>query len=291
MIIGQHDTTDAVFVVAEIGINHNGSIETARELIEAAAKNGADAVKFQVGNPDVYVKAEHWDVPRETPWGIIPYIEYRKRMEFLSHELYDLRTHAERLGMEWFASPLDVDAVAVLETLGVLCYKVASPMVTDAELLAAVKATGKPVLLSSGMTTATQLDQAVSRLDYHNLAVLHCTSEYPCPPEHTNLLMIPCLQKLYPGRPIGYSGHETGIPQSVAAVALGARIVERHLTLSRAMWGSDHAASLEPEGLRKMVGYIRTVEKALGDGFKRVYPGERANMAKFRKVDRSDANT
>lgn len=283
MKLGHLDTDERVVIVAEVGINHNGSYEIARRLIKAAADAGADAVKFQVGNPDLYVNAEGRDVPRETPWGIMPYIEYRKRMELPSAVLLECKRYAAGLGLFWFASPLDADAVATLELLDVPCYKIASPMLTDMVLLETVAARGKPVLLSSGMSTSVELARAVDMFREVELAVMHCTSEYPCPPEHTNLRVLTGLKRRYPGATIGYSGHETGVPQSVAAVALGARIVERHLTLSRAMWGSDHAASLEPEGLRTLVRYIRTVERSLGDGEKVVYDGERVNMAKFRK--------
>lgn len=283
MKLGARDTDEAVVVVAEIGINHNGDLDTALSMIREAANAGADAVKFQVGTPRLYVNRECWADQRETPWGIMPYIEYRERLELDDDQLRQCQHIAHGYGLEWFASPLDVEAVDRLEAMGVPFYKVASPMLTDLDLMDRLKATGKPVILSSGMTTYAQLDAAVARLDYSNLAILHCTSEYPCPPEHNNLRCIETLRDLYPGRPIGYSGHEIGIPESIAAAGLGACIIERHLTLSRAMWGSDQAASLEPEGLRRLIGYVRTVEKALGDGQKVVHDSEQANMRKFRK--------
>lgn len=291
MKIGTRDTDRSVFVIAEIGINHNGMSDLAYELQEAAARAGVDAVKYQVGDPRRYVNRDKWDTPRQLQDGsIVPYIEYRESMELADDDLRDLQAHAHALGLEWFASPLDATAVPRLAALHVPCYKIASPMVTDGELLAAVREQGKPTLCSSGMTTPVQLDAAVVALGWHNVAVMHCTSEYPCPPEHNNLRVIESLQKRYPGLPVGYSGHEIGIPESIAAVALGARIVERHLTLSRAMWGSDHAASLEPEGMRRMVGYIRTVERALGDGVKRVFEGESINGGKFRRTPGVDVS-
>jgi len=284
MRIGQHDTDDSVFVIAEVGINHNGDLHTAMAIQEAAVGAGANAVKYQVGDPTLYVSRTRWNDPRQLEDGsMVPYIEYRKSMELTEWELDVLQAHAQWLGLEWFASPLDVPAVARLERLGVPCYKIASPMVTDMDLLARVKATGKPVLISSGMTTPEQTRRALRALEGLDIGLLHCTSEYPCPPEHNNLRCITSLHD-YPKVTIGYSGHEIGIPESLAAVSLGARIVERHLTLSRAMWGSDHGASLEPEGFRRMVGYIRTIEAALGDGVKRVYDGESVNAEKFRRV-------
>ena len=283
MKIGAHDVNDRVFVIAEIGINHNGNVTIAHELQAAAAKAGANAVKYQVGDPWKYVNQSEWDRPRVLEDGtVVPYIEYRQGMELSQNELTRLKEHANGLGMEWFASPLDADSVGRLVDIGVPAFKVASPKVTDLELLVEIAQHGLPTLCSSGMSTPEQLDKAVALLGWYNVAVLHCTSEYPCPPAHNNLRMIETLRKRYPGRPVGYSGHEIGIPESLAAVALGARIVERHVTLSRAMWGSDHAASLEPEGLRRLVGYIRTVEEALGDGRKVIHEGELVNARKFR---------
>lgn len=272
-----------VWIAAEVGINHNGDLATALELITEAARAGADAVKFQVGDPTLYVNRDRWSVPRETPWGVIPYIEYRKRMELSDADLAACKLHAQGLGLEWFASPLDITAVPRLERLGVQVHKMASPMLTNAALLRSLRETGKPVIVSSGMSTLQEIDRAVASLGPGQVAaLLHCTSAYPCPPELCNLRMIPTLQARYPNTPIGYSGHETGLTETFGAVALGARVVERHLTLSRAMWGSDHAASLEPHGLQSLVRGIRTMEHALGDGQKRVYDAERVNMGKFR---------
>lgn len=272
-----------VFIVAEIGINHNGDPEIARRLIDEAADAGADAVKFQVGNPEKYVNKAEWPKPRETPWGVLCYIDYRRRLELPTPVLCALKEHAESRNLVWFASPLNPGAVDTLEDIDVPCYKIASPMVTDHELLRRVRATGKPVILSTGMSTIEEIGSAVMEVGTRNgLAILHCTSAYPCPPGLTNLRMIDTLRGF--GVPVGYSGHETGVPASVAAVALGACIVERHVTLSRAMWGSDHAASLEPHGLRTLVRYIRTVEESLGDGVKRVYAEESANREKFRRL-------
>lgn len=272
-----------VWIAAEVGINHNGDRDTAIDLIDAAADAGADAVKFQVGDPRKYVNRDRWEIPRATPWGVMPYIAYRERMELEQDELELCFMHARAKSLAPFASPLNVEAVARLEELECSVYKVASPMMVKDRLLRAIRDTVKPVILSTGMSTLAQIDYAVEMFEDRDLAILHCTSAYPCPPEQNNLRMIETLRARY-GVPVGYSGHEIGVPESIAAVALGARIVERHLTLSRAMWGSDHAASLEPTGLRKLVKYIRTVEKAMGDGVKRVYDSERANMAKFRPL-------
>ena len=175
-------------------------------------------------------------------------------------------------------------SVAFLEDLNTVAYKIASASVTDIEMLEAIAATGKPVILSTGMSTLEQIDRAVATLGTDNLIILHATSTYPLPAEEANLRMIPTLRDRYVGVPVGYSGHETGLQISLAAVALGAVAVERHITLDRAMWGSDHAASLEPQGLEHLVRDIRVIEEAMGDGVKRIFPGEEAPLAKLRRV-------
>jgi len=224
------------------------------------------------------------NVLRETPWGEMTYLEYRYRVEFDREQYIEIGDHATLRGLDWFASPWDVPAVEFLEDLNVVAHKVASASVTDLDLLAALAATGKPVILSTGMSTMPQIDAAVEVLGTDNLVILHATSTYPLPPEEANLRMIPTLRAAYPGIPIGYSGHERGLQISLAAVALGATAVERHITLDRAMWGSDHAASLEPTGFEHLVRDIRVIEEAMGDGVKRVFPGELAPMAKLRRV-------
>jgi sialic acid synthase SpsE len=206
-------------------------------------------------------------------------------VEFDREQYIELGDHATLRGLDWFASPWDTPSVAFLEDLNVCAFKVASASVTDLELLEAIHATGKPVILSTGMSTLDQIDRAVTALDGSPLIVLHATSTYPLPAAEANLRMIGTLRDRYPGVPIGYSGHEPGLQISLAAVALGAVAVERHITLDRTMWGSDHAASLEPEGLRHLVRDIRVIEEAMGDGVKRVFPGELAPLAKLRRVE------
>ena len=272
------------YVIAEIGLNHNGDVEIAKQLIDVAADAGAEAVKFQKRTPEISTPAHMRDVPRDTPWGAMSYLEYRYRVEFDREQYIEIGDYATLRGMHWFASPWDVPAVEFLEDLNVVAHKVASASVTDHELLRALAATGKPIILSTGMSTLEQIDAAVDVLGTDNLIMLHATSTYPLPPEEANLRMIPALRERYAGVPIGYSGHERGLQISIAAVTLGAVAVERHITLDRAMWGSDHAASLEPTGLEHLVRDIRIVEEALGDGEKRVFPGELAPQAKLRRV-------
>jgi N-acetylneuraminate synthase len=224
------------------------------------------------------------DTLRETPWGTMTYLEYRYRVEFGRDEYIEIGDYATMRGLDWFASPWDVPSVAFLEELGVVAHKVASASLTDTELLAALRATGKPIILSTGMSTLEEIDRAVDQLDRDNLVLLHATSTYPMEPAEANIRMVPALRERFAGVPVGYSGHERGLQISLAAVALGAVAVERHVTLDRTMWGSDHSASLEPAGLEHLVRDIRVIEEALGDGRKRVYETELAPMAKLRRV-------
>jgi N-acetylneuraminate synthase len=279
--IGQDEP---VYVIAEIGLNHNGDIDLAKQLIDVAADSGAQAVKFQKRTPEVSTPEHMKDVPRETPWGTMTYLDYRYRVEFDRDQYVEIGDHATLRGVDWFASPWDVSSVDFLEDLHVVAHKVASASVTDLALLAAIAATGKPVILSTGMSTLEQIDVAVDVLGTDRLVMMHATSTYPLPPAEANLRTIETLRSRYPGVPIGYSGHERGLQISLAAVALGAVAIERHVTLDRAMWGSDQAASLEPLGFDHLVRDIRILGEALGDGVKRVYPGELAPRAKLRRV-------
>ncbi|MET0844020.1 MAG: N-acetylneuraminate synthase family protein, partial [Mycetocola sp.] len=268
----------------EIGLNHNGDVALAKELIDVAADAGAQAVKFQKRTPAISTPEHMKSVLRSTPWGEMTYLDYRYRVEFDRDQYIEIGDHATLRGLDWFASPWDEPSVDFLEELNVSAYKVASASVTDEGLLRRIGETGRPVILSTGMSTLDQVDRAVSLFDPARLSVLHATSTYPLPPEEANLRMIPALAERFPGIPIGYSGHERGLQISIAAVALGACVVERHITLDRAMWGSDHAASLEPHGFAMLIRDIRVLEEALGDGVKRVYPGELAPLAKLRRV-------
>lgn len=274
----------AAYVIAEIGLNHNGDVRVAKRLIDVAADAGVQAVKFQKRTPEISTPAHMRDVPRETPWGTMSYLEYRYRVEFDREQYIEIGDHATLRGLDWFASPWDVPSVDFLEDLNVVAHKVASASVTDFELLRALAATGKPIILSTGMSTLDQIEAAVDALGVENLVLLHATSTYPMPAEEANLRMLATLRAAFPGVPVGYSGHEPGLQISLAAAALGAAAIERHVTLDRTMWGSDHAASLEPTGLQHLVRDIRIIEAAMGDGVKRIMPGEEAPMAKLRRV-------
>ncbi|MFI1199148.1 N-acetylneuraminate synthase family protein [Streptomyces sp. NPDC020883] len=273
-----------VYVTGEIGINHNGDLENAFALIDAAADAGCDAVKFQKRTPEICTPRDQWDIERDTPWGRMTYIDYRHRVEFDEDGYRAIDEYCGKRGIAWFASPWDVESVAFLEKFDVPCYKVASASLTDDELLRAMRATGRPVILSTGMSTPKQIRHAVEVLGSDNIVLCHATSTYPAKAEELNLRMIHTLQAEYPNVPIGYSGHETGLQTTLAAVALGAAFVERHITLDRAMWGSDQAASVEPQGLTRLVRDIRTIEESLGDGVKKVYESELGPMKKLRRV-------
>ncbi|MDM4763365.1 N-acetylneuraminate synthase family protein [Galbitalea sp. SE-J8] len=283
--IGSHRVApgEPVYVIAEIGLNHNGDVELAKRLIDVAADAGAQAVKFQKRTPAISTPEHMKSVLRETPWGTMTYLEYRYRVEFDREQYVEIGDHATMRGLDWFASPWDEEAVDFLEDLGVVAHKVASASVTDLPLLERLAATGKPIILSTGMSTLAEIDAAVRTFDPENLVLLHATSTYPMPAEEANLRTIETLRGRY-GVPVGYSGHEPGLQISIAAATLGAVAVERHITLDRTMWGSDHAASLEPQGLAHLVRDIRIIEQALGDGVKRVFPGELAPLAKLRRV-------
>ncbi|MGD8603358.1 MAG: N-acetylneuraminate synthase family protein [Anaerolineales bacterium] len=287
--IGQRLVGDGhpTYIVAEIGINHNGDLQVAKELIEVAASAGVDAVKFQKRTPELCVPPEQQNVMRETPWGYISYLEYRHKVEFGKEEYTEIDRYCRQNEIDWFASPWDEPSVDFLDAFEPVCFKVPSASLTDHELLKHIRSKGKPIILSTGMSTQEQITQAVEVLGQDDLLITHSTSTYPCDPEELNLKMVETLRKQFP-IPIGYSGHEVGLVPSVVAVALGACLVERHITLDRAMWGSDQAASVEPGGFRRLVKYIRVTEDALGDGIKRVYESEMSSMKKLRRVKQED---
>jgi len=282
--IGNHMIGDGypTYIVAEIGINHNGDLEIAKDMILTAKETGVDAVKLQKREPDLCVPKEQRDIMRETPWGYISYMDYRKRMEFGGKEYQEIDKLCKELKLDWFTSVWDEPSVDFMETFDPLCYKMPSAALTDHDLLRKVRATGRPIILSTGMSTFDQIKDAVNVIGTDNLLITHSTSTYPCDPLELNLNMIPRLKEHYPC-PIGYSGHEVGLITSVVAVAMGACLVERHFTLDRAMWGSDQSASVEPGGFRKLVKYIRVTEMALGDGVKRIYESEKSSMKKLRR--------
>jgi len=273
-----------VFIAAEIGINHNGSLEIAKKLIEGAKAAGCDAVKFQKRTPEICVPKDQWHIERETPWGRMTYIDYRYKVEFTKDNYSEIDRFCKEKDIIWFASCWDEEAVDFIEQFEVPIYKTASASLTDKNLLLKHKTLNKPTIISTGMSTMEEIQEAEKLFDGKNILIAHATSSYPCPNEELNLKMITTLREKYPSIPIGYSGHETGLAPTWAAVSLGANFVERHITLDRAMWGSDQAASVEPNGFNRLVRNIRDIEIALGDGIKRVYPSEMSARTKLRRV-------
>src|SRR3989337_1894677 len=271
------------YIVAEIGINHNGEVEIAKRLMDAARHAGGEAVKFQKRTPEQATPPEQQNVMRETPWGYITYLDYRRKMEFGLEQYREIDAYARKIGITWFVSVWDETSVDFMEAFNPVTYKVPSAAVPCHGLLKKLQVTGRPVILSTGMSTIDQIRSAVTYLDMDNLVICHTTSAYPCDPEELNLRMVETLRKEY-SCPIGYSGHEVGLVPSAVAVALGAALVERHITLDRAMWGSDQAASVEPGGFERLVKYVRVTEQSLGDGIKKVYESEISSMKKLRRV-------
>ena len=296
-----------VYVIAEIGINHNGRVEMAKKLIDVAVQSGCDAVKFQKRTiTNVYTK-EELAKPRDVPTdillnaakrGVLPTEnllrlrasdfqnstngDLKWALEFTKDEYREIDAYCRGLGIAWFASPWDIESVDFLEEFDLVCHKIASASLTDVELLSHIRSKGRPVILSTGMSTMDQIRNAVSVLGKDNLIILHCTSTYPCSLEEVNLKVMGTLENEF-NVPIGFSGHEVGIGATIAAAVMGACVIERHITLDRSMWGSDQSASLEPEGIRRVVGYIRNFETAQGDGVKKVYNSELPIISKLRK--------
>lgn len=270
------------YVIAEAGINHNGDLEVAKRLIDAAVLAGCDAVKFQKRSVDVVYTAEELAKPRDNPFGSTNG-DLKRGLEFGKAEYAAIDAYCRERKIAWFASCWDEASVDFIETFSPPCYKIASACLTDDNLLRHHARTGRAIVLSTGMSTLEQIDHAVEVLGKDRLVVMHTTSTYPSEIRDLNLKVLGELACRY-DVPIGYSGHEVGLPTSVAAVALGACMVERHITLDRAMWGSDQAASVEPQGFTRLVRDIRAVETAMGDGVKRVIDAEIPIMKKLRRV-------
>ena len=271
------------YAIAEIGINHNGEVELAKKLIDVAVSSGCNAVKFQKRTIEVVYPPEELERPRESPFGTTNG-ELKYGLEFGQQEYEEIDRYCKDKKIAWFASCWDEQSVDFIDQFDVPCYKIASASLTDDRLLRHTRATGRPILLSTGMSTLEQIDHAVEVLGKNDLLIMHSCSTYPAYYEELNLRVIPLLIRRY-GIPIGYSGHETGLPSTVAAVILGACLVERHITLDRSMWGSDHAASLEPNGITRLIRDIRLIETSMGDGVKRVIEREIPIMQKLRRID------
>lgn len=284
VLLGDRPVGDGhpALVLAEIGINHNGDVRVAKKLIDVAVFAGCEAVKFQKRTLDIVYTPAELAKPRESPFGETNG-DLKRGLEFGQKEYEEIDAYCRSKGIAWTASCWDEASVDFIDQFDPPFYKIASASLTDDALLRRTRSKGKPIVLSTGMSTLDQIDHAVAILGKNDLVLLHCCSTYPAQYPELNLKMIPALRERY-GLLIGYSGHETGLASSVAAAVLGACIVERHLTLDRSLWGSDHAASLEPNGIMRVIRDIRLVESALGDGVKTVLPSEVPVMQKLRRV-------
>lgn len=271
------------YIIAEIGINHNGSMEIAKKLIDVASLAGCDAVKFQKRNPDVCVPDHQKSVMRETPWGKMTYLDYKYKVEFEKPEYDEIDRYCIERKISWSASPWDLDSLEFLDQYDLPFMKIPSAMMTNESLMRAAAKTGKKIIFSAGMSTLEETDKAVEwmRQEDADFALLHCNSAYPAPLEDLNLSCIKTLKERYDCE-VGYSGHEFRLGTTVAAIYLGATILERHITLDRTMWGSDHLSSVEPQGLIKLVSGVRELEIAYGDGVKKVTDGELPFRKKLR---------
>jgi len=270
------------YIIAEIGINHNGDLDQAKRLINVAAAAGCDAVKFQKRTINVVYTADELSKPRESPFGATNG-DLKRGLEFSYEDFREIDRYCREIKIPWFASCWDEESVDIINRFDVPCFKIASASLTDDHLLRHTRATGKPILLSTGMSTLDQIDHAIEVMGRRDLVLLHACSTYPAYYEELNLRAMRTIADRY-GLPVGYSGHETGLPSSIAAAAMGAVALERHITTDRSMWGSDHAASLEPNGITRLVGYIRLAEKAMGDGVKRVLEREQPIIKKLRRI-------
>jgi len=279
------NNSENVYFIGEVGINHNGDINLAKKMILEAKKAGFSAVKFQKRNPEISTPENVKSKLRETPWGEMTYLDYKFRIEFEKKEYDEIDNYCRELEIDWFASCWDIDSLNFLLNYEPPVLKIASASITNKDLLIAHRDSMLPIIMSTGMSTPYEIHKAYTILKNNDLAILHTTSTYPCPPEELNLNVIKTLIQQYPNNPIGYSGHESGLSTSIAAAVLGAKIIERHITLNRAMWGTDQAASLEPIGMQRLVGSINNIITALGDGKKKVYESEISIKEKLRNID------
>ena len=275
------------YIIGEIGINHNGDLDIAKKLIDIAACAGFDAVKFQKRDPDTCVPEKQKPVLRQTPWGQMPYIDYKKRIEFTGDQYDQIDVYCFEKGISWSASPWDMNSAKFLSRYNLNWVKIASASITDLKLVSYCAKTFDKLIISTGMSTMEQVNNAVvaaeKYLQHEDITLLHCNSSYPAPVDELNLNVITKLKQLYPRMDVGYSGHEYGLLASMATVALGATCVERHITLDKSMWGSDQACSLEPHAMFKLVRGIRELELALGSDEKHVTSSEQAKAETLRK--------
>lgn len=276
-------SSKGIFIIAEIGINHNGDIELAKKLIDAAAQAGCDAVKFQKRTPEICVPEKMKTTMRETPWGLMTYLDYKKKIEFNENEYDLIESYCQQKSIAWSASAWDIESLRFLDKYNLPFNKVASALATHLEFLNEVAKRRILTYVSVGMCDYEDIDAIVEIFRSYScpLVLMHTVSTYPAQDKDLNLKMIQTISNKY-NLPVGYSGHESSVSPSVVAASLGAVAIERHITLDRSMWGTDHSASLESSGLNQLVGAIRKVPIVLGDGVKKIIEGELEAAKKMR---------
>lgn len=278
-----HHLKTKPYLIAEIGINHNGSIDNAKKLIDLAKKYNFDAVKFQKRNPDISTPDDQKNLIRETPWGQLTYLEYKKKIELSEDDYFQINNYCKIRKIDWFASAWDIDSQFFLRKFNLKYNKVASAMLTNIKLLEIIANERKPTFISTGMSSINDIAKCVNLFKKKKckFILLHCVSTYPAPEEDLNLLTINYLKKKFRCE-IGYSGHESSVSPSILAYYLGASVIERHITLDRSMWGTDQAASLEEEGIRVLTGVILKTPKLLGKEIKKISRNESKLIRKFK---------
>jgi len=271
------------YLIAEIGINHNGDIQTAKKLIDATFACSWDCVKFQKRNPDKCVPEQQKSVMKDTPWGKMTYLEYKHKIELGKKEYDYIDRYCKEKPLDWTLSVWDTDSLEFALSYKLPFIKIPSALITNLELIKQVCQKKFTIILSTGMSTMKEIDQAVEVMKKYGakFVLMHCNSSYPAKLEELNLKMIPALIERYKCT-VGYSGHEFGLDSTTVAVALGAKLVERHITLDHTMWGTDHSSSVEIQGMDKLYKQINSVEKILGDGNKRVFESEMKIREKLR---------
>jgi N-acetylneuraminate synthase len=278
--VGHHHPT---YFIAEIGINHNGDMRICKQLIDAAVDAGCDAVKFQKRVPEIAVPEHYKNKMRETPWGEMTYLDYKKKIEFWEDDFKELDEYCKAKDVVWFASVWDIPSIEFIEQFDTPCYKIPSASLTDSNLIKALKATGKPIIISSGMSSAEETERAMKILGEENVILMQCTSTYPCKDEDFDINVINTFRKKY-NCPIGFSGHEPGFLDTVIATSIGACIVEKHITIDHSLWGTDQASSLDPKQLREAVNYTKRITTMLGGHEKKVHEAELSTKDKLRNV-------
>ena len=271
------------FLIAEIGINHNGSVKLAKKIIDLAKRYGFDAVKFQKRNPDISTPNQQKNKMRDTPWGYISYLEYKKKIEFNYKEFKQLDNYCKKIKILWFASAWDIESQNFLKKFKTKYNKVASTMLTNLDLIKVIAKEKKHTFISTGMSNIKDIKNCVNIFKKNNCkyTLLHCVSTYPCDDEDLNLNMILTLKKIFKCS-VGYSGHESSVSPSIIAATLGATAIERHITIDRSMWGTDQSASLSEEGIKTLTGTINKLSLVLGDGKKIISKNEREMLKKFK---------